>query len=543
MANTMTFEETRLSPFYRWLETTSDRIWAGADEETVSTIPFRQLIDELPQCIFWKDVHGRFIGCNSVGAKRLGLQQAEQIEGKTDGDLHQDPELAHYLQVEDCKVIQGGVPVYRVISRDGQDDSARWYETSKIPLRDTEGLIIGLLICYEDVTERVRSEEAQRQHCERLDVAANFMHNWSMWIDRNGRLRWVSPAVEAVAGYSAEECYAMPDYPLPIVHPEDQGHTAAIFDIGMHDRTETQFRFVRKDGKHRWGAVAKRVIPDKDGQPNGVYSSVIDITTQKEAEEILIELNKSLELRILAATEEAATKERLLLQQSRYAGMGEMIGHIAHQWRQPLTALGLLLQNVEYDARDNLIDTAELTEKLQQAFHLVAVMSSTIDDFRNFFHPVSMDISFGVLECVEGVLRLLDASLSHAEIAVTVDAPEACQVLGRPNEMAQVLLNLLSNAKDALVFYRPDHRQIHINIAIEDDMAVIRERNNGDFISEEDIDRIFDPYYTTKEEGTGLGLYMCKQIIEEHFGGEIGVANTEDGVEFVLKVPLARQNN
>lgn len=541
MENAVAFTESNLSPFCKWLERTTDQLHLRShDESMADSIPFRQIVDMLPQCIFWKDVHGVFLGCNLAGAKALSMATPDRIHGMTDADIHENAEVAHYLRVEDEKVIQGGVPIYRVLSRDrGPPETAHWYETSKIPLRNGDRVIVGLLICYEDVTARVRSEMALRKTKEHLDVAANFIHNWSMWIDQHGRLRWVSPAVETLIGYSADECYAMPDYPLPIIHPADRGRLTTIFEIATDELAETQFRFIRKDGRPRWGSIAKRVVPDKDGHPNGIFSTIIDITALKEAEEQLIELNTSLEHRIQAATEEAATNERLMLQQSRHAGMGEMIGHIAHQWRQPLTALGLLLQNVELDARDQLIDSAELSQKVQQAFHLVAVMSSTIDDFRNFFQPVAHDVSFNLHDCVQGVLRLLDASLSFADISVTVDAPETCEIHGRPNEMAQVLLNLLSNAKDALVFYRPFNRKIRISIGIEDGMAVIRERNNGDFISAEHIDQIFDPYYTTKEDGTGLGLYMCKQIINQHFDGEINVANTEDGVEFVLKVPLA----
>lgn len=540
MENTAAFTESNLSPFCKWLERTTDQLHLRShDDSMAASIPFRQIVDMLPQCIFWKDIHGVFLGCNIAGAKALGMAHPDQIRGMTDADIHEDAERAHYLRVEDEKVIHGGIPIYRVLSHDrGPPEAAHWYETSKIPLRNGDHVIVGLLICYEDVTARVRSEEALRKTNEHLDVAANFMHNWSMWIDQHGKLRWVSPAVETLVGYSAEECYAMPDYPLSIIHPEDRGRLKAIFEIGT-DEAETQFRFIRKDGRHRWGSIAKRVVPDKNGHPNGIFSTIIDITALKEAEEQLIELNTSLEQRIEAATEEAATNERLMLQQSRHAGMGEMIGHIAHQWRQPLTALGLLLQNVDLDARDKLLDADELSQKVQQAFHLVATMSSTIDDFRNFFQPVAHDVSFNIHDCVQGVLRLLDASLNFAEISVTVDAPGPCEILGRPNEMAQVLLNLLSNAKDALVFYRPDKRQIRISIGAENGMAVIREHNNGDFISAKHIDRIFDPYYTTKEDGTGLGLYMCKQIINQHFNGEIGVANTEDGVEFVLRVPLA----
>jgi len=501
-------------------------------------IPFRQIIDVLPQCIFWKDDRGRFLGCNRAGAHAVGLEHPGDIAGRTDSDFNQDIEVANYLRLEDERVMLSGIPIYRHLSQ-GQGDSAPWFETSKIPLRNAHGMIVGLLICYDDVSERVRVEELLRQANERLDVAANFTHSWSMWLDTDGRLCWISPAVASMCGYAPHECHAMPDYPLPLIHPDDRERIGALLLHGSAADVEAEFRFARKDGQVRWGNIACRAVV-ADGERRGVRASVVDITAQKEAEARLVELNASLEARIHEASVEAAAQERLLLQQSRYAGLGEMIGCIVHQWRQPLTALGLLLQNLQIDRHEGMLDPAIMDERLQRAFGVVERMSATIDDFRHFFKPTSRISAFDACDCVDEVLRLMAPSLEAAHIDVAVKADRPCMTPGRQNELAQVLMNLIGNARDALVTgAEVDRRVISIELACADDEIVIVERNNGGPIDEDHIGRIFDAYYTTKAEGTGLGLHMSKLIVERHFGGWISCANTQGGVEFAVGLPAA----
>jgi PAS domain S-box-containing protein len=520
-----------------WVELPFHWSWGGATDDA---IPFRQIVDMLPQCIFWKDARGAFVGCNLAGARALGLPHPGDINGMVDADFHQDPMVASYLRIEDEKVMRGGLPIYRHLSQgSGPVESARWYETSKVPLRDAAGDVVGLLICYDDVTERERAEDLVRRANRHLDVAANCTHNWSMWVDAAGKVQWISPAAQAMCGYTLDECYVMPDYPLPVVHPDDRARLGELFAQVNGAEIETQFRFVRKDGELRWGVIVGQRVLDRHGLGNGIRASVIDITAQKAAEERLTALNASLASRIEEAAANAAAQERLLLQQSRYAGMGEMIDYIAHQWRQPLTALTLLLQNVQYDARDGLIDAAGLSHKIGRAFHIVDGMSSTIDDFRNFFRPVDADVEFDACACIDKVLRLMEPSLKHGRVEVAVSAAGPAPVTGRPNELAQVVLNLLTNAKDAVVAHRIDGRRIEIDVGSDGDRLTIRERNNGGCIPADQLGRIFGPYYTTKKDGTGLGLHMSRQIIDRHFGGAIACANTDDGVEFVMTLPLA----
>ena len=503
---------------------------------------FRQVVDSLPQCIFWKDRAGLFLGCNLAGAQALGLADVEDIVGKSDFDFHADREIAEYLYREDEAVMRHGTPIYHELSQAGESpETAHWYETSKIPLHPCDCAVMGILISYEDVTERQLATEALKESNEHLDVAANYTYNWAWWVDQTGRLRWISPSVADLCGYTAGECFTMADYPFPIIHPDDREKLRRYFLVDGGDKREIEFRIACKDGKTLWGSLSDRHVFDRHGAPLGVRFSVRDITKKKWAEAALSKLNKSLEQRIATATEASIQQERLMLHQSRHAAMGEMIGNIAHQWRQPLTTLGLLLQNIRYDCQEKTIAPADLAKRTTQAMQLIERMSSTIDDFRNFFRTDANAIPIRVDDSIEKALVLMDASLKHARITVTTRCTATRLALGRPNELGQALLNLITNAKDALRKYRDEDRRIWCEVADAGERVIVTIGNNGGGIPADQMEKIFDPYYTTKADGTGLGLYIARRIIEQHFHGSITCNNIEDedGVEFVVTLPAS----
>jgi signal transduction histidine kinase len=218
--------------------------------------------------------------------------------------------------------------------------------------------------------------------------------------------------------------------------------------------------------------------------------------------------------------------------------MGEMIGNIAHQWRQPLNALGLVLDNVK-DAFDfGELDRQALENAVADGNRLIAKMSSTIDDFRNFFRPGRGKAAFDLRAAVEDTVRLVEASYRNHNIEVRHSVPEGLRIRGYGNELSQVLLNFLSNAKDAIVAARVPRGRMEIGAEGEGDFAVITFSDNGGGIPAEVLPRIFEPYYTTKETGTGIGLYMSKLIVD-HMGGCIAADNSGEGAVFVLRLPLA----
>jgi signal transduction histidine kinase len=218
--------------------------------------------------------------------------------------------------------------------------------------------------------------------------------------------------------------------------------------------------------------------------------------------------------------------------------MGEMIHNIAHQWRQPLTALGMVLANIEDESRYRELTPEALKESLDTGHHLIARMSATIDDFRNFFLPNREKAPFVLQESVDLAVAMLDAGLKHHGIALSTSPGEIVTVYGYLNEFAQVLVNVIGNAKEAIKEREIRGGKINIDIGQENGRARLTVTDNGGGIAATALPKIFDPYFTTKEGGSGVGLYMSRMIME-NMGGNIEACNREDGAEFILHLPLA----
>jgi PAS domain S-box-containing protein len=746
----------------------------------------QSVLDNIPQRLFWKNRLSVFRGCNLAGARAVGLERPEDIEGKTDFNLHQNPMVADYLRNTDEAVMASGQAAYHAAVSLQQGEV--WLDVTKVPLHDENGVVNGLLVSYEDVSAQKKTEialrnfkraveqssntiiitnldgdieyvnprflevygyaehevlgknprllksvansantyqdlwqtirggkswhgelvnqtkngeqswqsasispifdengvithflaiqddisdrkyieEVLRQNEERFRTIANYTYNWESWIDPNGKLLWVNPGVERITGYTPDECYAMTDYPVGMVCPEDRamvaqhfvgtlsgaghrslefrilrkdgevrwgevslqqvydagtslGHRSSVRDIteymqvmdSLHDTREMlqlvldhipqgiywkdrngtylggnavvtrdtgrdrrndikgltdsdlfsseeakRFRrydlqvmnsdqalinyeekFTNADGSERWVLTSKVPLHNRDGEVFGVLGTYTDITERKQAEMALQALNEMLEQRVKEETAQNMAQERLLIQQARHAAMGEMIGNIAHQWRQPLNTLGLIVQNIAIDYQDGVLDQNSLTEYKNTATDTVHKMSRTIDDFRNFFRPNHPEETFSLLVPIQEASNLIDASMQNNAIAVTVDCAEDIKAFGSSNEFSQVMLNLLANAKDALVERKSPLKTIEVSAHEEGNHAVVFVRDNGGGIPLESMDKIFDPYFTSKESGTGIGLYMTRMIVEQHMHGKITCRNTGDGAEFTLSLP------
>lgn len=254
---------------------------------------------------------------------------------------------------------------------------------------------------------------------------------------------------------------------------------------------------------------------------------------RREAERALQEET----LERVRALEELREKERLLIQQNRQAALGEMIGNIAHQWRQPLNALGLMVQELpmSYECGELTGDYLESTVK--RTMQVIRHMSQTIDDFRFFFRPDKERVEFRAAQTIEKVLSIIGGSLKEHQIDVEVKTEEDPVINGFPNEYSQVLLNILLNARDVFVERGTDEPRIRVRLVKEGKKAVVTVEDNAGGIPAEILDKIFDPYFTTKgpDKGTGVGLYMSKVIIEKNMGGSLSARNGEEGAQFRIE--------
>ncbi|QWV95316.1 response regulator [Geomonas oryzisoli] len=270
------------------------------------------------------------------------------------------------------------------------------------------------------------------------------------------------------------------------------------------------------------------------------------------AQALLSNLNRELEKRVLERTaaltqetaerlqalEELRKKDEVLMQQSRQAAMGEMIGNIAHQWRQPLNAVGLLVQDLTLSYEYGNFSREYLESSTGKIMQMVRHMSQTIDDFRNFFTPDKEKIEFHLEKVLRRTLALIDGSLNDKGITIELEVGEVPTVVGHPNEFSQVLLNIMNNAMDAFAEAKVRAPRLKVTLSSEDDRAVVTIADNAGGIPDEIIGRIFEPYFTTKEQGkgTGIGLFMAKNIVEKSMNGSLTVCNTGEGAEFRIEV-------
>jgi signal transduction histidine kinase len=252
----------------------------------------------------------------------------------------------------------------------------------------------------------------------------------------------------------------------------------------------------------------------------------------------IAELNRSLEVRIVQAVDDLRRKDRMLIMQDRLAVMGEMINNIAHQWRQPLNTLGLIIQQLPLFYKSGEISEEMLEDYVGKSMELITHMSQTIEDFRNFFRSDKEKVAFSVNQVIARTLSLIEKSFKDQNIGIALHPEGDPMANGYPNEYAQVLLNILMNARDELVGHNVDDALISIHAFAKGGTSVVTITDNAGGIADEIIDRLFDPYFTTKErdKGTGIGLFMSKTIIEKNMGGRLTVRNTGSGAEFRIVV-------
>lgn len=268
------------------------------------------------------------------------------------------------------------------------------------------------------------------------------------------------------------------------------------------------------------------------------YNQELEQEVKRRTEQ-LDQLNQNLDLKIKEEVSQRREQERLLIHQSRLAAMGEMIGAIAHQWRQPLNALGLVYQNTFMLYKTHKLDDELMTRNTEKAERLINKMSSTIDDFRNFFKPNKHAEDFSVNQMIHSIMDLLEAVLKNHNITTVLDCEEA-SIKGLQGELSQVVLNLLNNAKDALIEKRIPNPEIKVEVKRKpNNILLISVSDNAGGIPDEIMDKIYDPYFTTKEagKGTGIGLYMSKIIVESNMQGKLQAKNNGKGATFTVTIP------
>ena len=366
--------------------------------------------------------------------------------------------------------------------------------------------------------------------------------------DKDGKVVLWNKECEKVFGWSLEEIQKEKN-PISLLYPDTLIQKEIFEDFQNNDgNIYKEWHPITKDGKQiitRWANIK---LPN-----NELIHIGYDITQQRKNEKIveektlelkiakqqLEELNSSLENRIESEINKNTKQQIILMHQSKLAQMGEMIENIVHQWRQPLAQINSLVLLIDMELNKNKFTNSILENKLGEIEVLTAYMSKTIDDFKNFFSPNKQKNIFEIENAIQKALDIVRGVVHLYHIKTTINIGKDLKCYSYLEELQQVILTILNNAIEALILKKIPSGEISIDVYKQDNNIVINIQDNALGINIKHLDKIFEPYFTTKRkaQGTGLGLYMAKMIIENGLLGTLNVENKLNGACFTIKIP------
>jgi two-component system C4-dicarboxylate transport sensor histidine kinase DctB len=340
--------------------------------------------------------------------------------------------------------------------------------------------------------------------------------------------------------------------PLGIIHILENGNiidSNNYFNNIFNNKPKSLFELMYSENLEQLQDIIQKVLTSKKRlstkitckrviDSDVVFNSIVDFF---DKDEVIITLDNTT-IENSNFNQNTKEEDERTLAQSRYVIMGEMMGNIAHQWRQPLNMIALKKSLFVEQYFDNEL-TEEIVDKYDEDIdRVIQDMSKTIDDFRNFFTPSYDKTIFRVEDAISDTLNIVSDALKNNYIEISLDIPDDCEIFGYRNEFEQVLLNIVSNSKDAIKNLIETNKiqigKINIKVYQEENSITVEICDNGGGIPQDIIDKIFDPYFTTKfkSQGTGIGLYMSKTIIEKNMEGKLKVFNKPEGACFEISL-------
>lgn len=489
------------------------------------------VLDSIPVRVFWKDKNSVYLGCNRLFAQDAGRKEPAELIGENDFAMGWRNEAEMY-RADDHQVVESGQPRINYEEPQTTPEGAKiWLRTSKVPLRNPEGEIIGLLGTYEDITERKRKDEALRQSEENLNITLNSIGDAVIATDADSRVRRMNPVAEELTGWSADEAWGRPlTEVFRMVDPATlQGipsPAATVLRTGEKKVLDRAQVLVAHDGKQRRIADSAAPIRGPEGEILGVVLVFRDVT------------------------EELALQEQLMHSQKMEA-IGLLAGGVAHDFNNLLQAI----QGYTESALQNLDPGQHAYHDLQEVRRASGRAGNLTRQLLTFGRPsqlqrVDLDLNTLVADLANMLRRVIGE-----QIELVVQAVENLhRVDADPGQMEQVLVNLCINARDAM----PEGGKLmvttqNLKLGSRDyqrhpwsqpgDYVLLTVSDTGKGIPPHIRDRVFEPFFTTKRDagGTGLGLATAYAIIERH-GGMIELESEEGGgTTFRIFLPASRK--
>jgi PAS domain S-box-containing protein len=497
--------------------------------------------------------NNHFVQCNEKVVQMLRYRSKEQLLLTHPSELspkyQSDGRLSHEKAEEMMAfaIKNGGHQFEWMYKR--SDGEQFWVEVVLTPISLDDKKI--MYTVWRDISDRKMLEEQILSNMTQLKRQENYLQqaqkiaHIGVWENdvRGGNLYW-SHEIYNIFGMDRRKFEPSYAHFLDRVHPDDRNALDMEYQASIKEKRDYYIthRIIKLDGTVHYVEERGAHQFDKEGNITSTVGVVLDVSDRVVLENRLRMLNENLDKRVKEEIEKNRQQEQQLLQQSRLAQMGEMISMIAHQWRQPLGAIAttslnlklkIELESFDLQTAGGIADQNRyFLEKLNDIEAFVQNLTTTIDDFRNFYKPNKEKVSITLTALLDKSLHIIKAALENDGIEVTQTYEDSESYELYDSEIVQVLLNVLKNAQDNFREKGTQNPQLHIHTK----EAVIRICDNGGGIPPQIMEQIFDPYFSTKSEknGTGLGLYMSKMIIDDHHHGKFYAQNENDGVCFII---------
>ena len=498
-------------------------------------IQYKKLIDNISDWLWEVNSIGVYTHCGENVYDFLGFK-AHEVIGKTPFDFMTEEEGQRVGQI----FIDLATKKENIINLENTHIHKNGYEiiveTSAVPVIGNNGDLLGYQGLDRDITKRKSLErDIQKQNYaleilfEKSSDGVSILHN-NCFIRHNEQ-------IVSILGYQSQNklLHVHPSKLSPEFQPDGQSSfkkAEKMINLAMKNKGHTfEWMHTRANGENFWAEIV--LTPMSLVDIDIIYVVWRDISKSKAMAEKLQNYTDDLNKQIKEEVEKNRKKDQQILNQSRLAQMGEMISMIAHQWRQPLAAISSTTINLQMKL---LLDTFDLSTKEESKEYLkeqlskiedyVQNLTTTIDDFRDFYKPNKESIVTTFENVVKKALNIIKSSLDSHDIKLTFEYKSKNKLKLYENEMVQVILNILKNTQDNFIEKKIINPEIKITIT-KNSITIC---DNGGGVPDDIIENIFDPYFSTKDEknGTGLGLYMSKIIVQDHHKGILQVYNIKD---------------
>lgn len=399
-----------------------------------------------------------------------------------------------------------------------------------------------------DITKRLEEEQEFREQHNQLRLLISNINaiGWELELE-NFNFTYVSSTIKKILGFPPTILKNIEDW-KNLIHPDEREWAMNYCATETADGRDHDFeyRMKKSDGTYMWARDVVTVVKDENNKPIKLQGFIIDNSEKHQSREkleaanrALQELNENLEERVENAMNEFKNQQAILMQQSKMAAAGEMIGAIAHQWKQPLNALGILIQDLEDAFNFGELDSAYIKKGKKRALSQIKFMAKTIDNFRNFFMPTDKKECIEISEAVEEVMDILGVYFERYCISQEFNIGKDLQIYGNKNDLKQIFLVIINNSIDVFKENNRDDGKIKIEIKEDEgNLTLLIEDNAGGIAKDLLPKKLFQPYVSTKgEKGTGIGLNIVKIIVEDRYCGEIKAENSDSGAVFIIKLP------